>query len=246
MRLFWVCLFCAGCPQPPATAQSAVVVIDGSAPDAASDAPAQIVRASQTAKCAEPAIQPGTCVPAAGDMNEDAIAEWLKRRGSMEDVGYEACRETPFGSEQVLVCTRMGHTAIDRGLGIAGPVEFRRELVIATVRARKRTELLVLPLDFGVGDQVVFTARFTVDATGALDLILDPKECSDAKKELSAWIEGEIGKLRHNDGIEPAFKRQLVAATNLEKASDLARIDAICKAAGHYVLGPNGALAPSR
>lgn len=112
--------------------------------------------------------------------------------------------------------------------------------MLATVRAKKRVELVVLPLDFGVGDQVVFTARYNVDKSGALDLVLGPQECSDAKKELNAWIEDQIKQLRDNDGIEPAFKKQLVAATNLEKTSDLARIDVICKAAGHYVLDPNG------
>lgn len=141
---------------------------------------------------------------------------------------------------QRFACTRVGHVAIDKGLGIAGPVEFRREFVLATVRGKKRVELVVLPLDFGVGDKVVFTARYNIDKSGALDLILGPQECSDAKKELDVWIENEIKELRDNDGIEPAFKKQLVAATNLEKKSDLARIEAICKAAGHYVLDPNG------
>jgi hypothetical protein len=175
-------------------------------------------------------------------MNEDAISAWLKARGSTEDANYEACRETPFGSEQAIVCTRVGHIAIDRGLGIAGPVEFRREFVIATVRAKKRVELVVLPLDFGVGDEVVFTARFVVDKAGAFDFVLGPNECSDAKTALGPWIEDQITQLRGNNGIEDAFKKQLIAATNLEKTSDLARIDAICKTAGQYVLGPNGSV----
>lgn len=188
--------------------------------------------------CNSTHLQSGVCVPPLGDLQDDAIKAWFAKRGVTVDPSkYEACEDVRLGPDHVLACTSTEPVVIDHSLGIAGPIERRREVELLTTRGTQPVELVRVPLalgDINLGE-VLFSARYSV-GDGAFDLEAKPDECAAARVNLGPYWDAEIATLRANTAIEAAFLTQLVRATRLERTSDAAWITATCRAAGHYVL----------
>jgi hypothetical protein len=238
-------------PSRPAPTDAAGEIGSAAADASAATIPdAAVTAALPPAPCEEVVLQPGACAPARGDLTDDALHAWFDARGvKVEPAAYEACHEIAFGpqAEHALVCTSITGLVFDKALGIAGPFERRRDVAIVAVRQKRTVELVRLPLDFSDVSLLLFSARYVVDAAaGTLDLQISPEECGAARTALGPHWDGEIRALRDNDSIEAAFKRQLVRATEVERTSDLQRINATCSAAGHYVPGADVRLTRSR
>ena len=268
MRAGWWCIAvllgsgCGRCGTPTASPDARpdaaevpdATAFDASAVDATADA-SEASAAQADAGCSPTLLQRDVCAPTHADLDldNDAIHAWFTVRGAtMKEYTFERCREVVFGpsAEHVLVCIDMTPTAIDPILAIAGPVEHRYDLVVATARGDRRVELLRLPFAFGMnstgynsGPELLFSARYTVDATaGTLELVASPEECAAATEMLKPYWYDQIAELRANNGIPQGFRWQLIHADELERVSDAERIAATCRARGHYVRGRDGRL----
>ncbi|CAN5532822.1 hypothetical protein BH09MYX1_BH09MYX1_38580 [soil metagenome] len=233
------------------------VVADAAAAAAfgpSADAGPPIDDSTLAAPCAATAFNPAFCAPELGELDDDAIVLWFETRGvKVDSFTYEACHEVLLGheAEHALVCTSTLPIAFDKTLGMAGPIERLRDVGVVTVRNKQLFELVRLPLAFGdLGlSELLFSADYSVDASAVtFDLEAPAEQCLHARAALVPYWDDEVKKLRDNEGIPKGFKSVLIHATQVERASDITRINLICGAAGHYVVGQGGHLvkAPRR
>jgi hypothetical protein len=264
VAILWPLVFaaCGRCGARPAGTDATGASIPEASPpseiageDAGADAGAEHVSTAD-AGCGPTLLQPDICAPphADLDLDNDAIQAWFNARGvAKTEYTFAHCRQIVFGpeKEQVLVCVDMKPLAIDRTLGIEGPVEHRYDLDVVTARDGRRVELLRVPFAFGMSStsysttsELLFTARYTVDAAaGTLDVLASAEECTAALAMLKPHWDAQNAELREIGSIPPPFKASLLRANELERASDAERIRATCRAAGHYVRATDGRLA---
>ena len=201
--------------------------------------------------CLTPALQPGVCVPPR--VTGIVAFSWLRAHGVADvrpTLVFMRCREISFGPahELTLECADEQAVPLSPGHREDGPAENRTDLVLVTARGARAVELVRLPLSFGdmnSSDDLLYSARYTLDAAnGTLDLLAAPGECAAARAAVGPYWDGRAAAMATADDDD--FKRQVLASFKLQRGADVARIDATCRAAGHYALGAGGKLVKSK
>jgi hypothetical protein len=243
-------------PTTPAEAGAAgAAAIAVPAEAGAAGAVAIAVDAGAGGACVHPAYQPTTCMVPLGELEGEAIRGWFAARGvkvAETYPGYDAhCREVSFGpgATPALVCTI--DTFAPGPLGGNGPMAWHRDLRLLSVRNRQAFELLRLPIAFTEalhwGQETLFAASYTVDtAAGTVDLLATPEECARAREGVAKYHQGWADQIAGSGSVRrlsgASFEAEQVAARRAQAQLDLAHLDKICKAVGHYVPGRGGRL----
>jgi hypothetical protein len=271
VRVSVLCVLGTACGRRVSTAQ-AVATESDAAPAAAAPVPATAVASpaadaaaapeagAGTKPCVAPALQPRACVVSGGPVKGKGFVPWFAERGverpadlrRLEAIEVEGCEEAAFGAsrpshEKVLLCLAIEPEQVVTPLGPDGPTQLDTVLKVLTVRDRRLVELARLPIGLGSSEfgEPLFFARYELHAeTGSLDLVVDKEDCQAASERLKAYWARTSAKHR---GPEPGPSDKHVAdAVERERRAGEARIAAICRAAGHYVEGPDGRFVRSK